>query len=341
MEKRLLKKDRLADIIKDISRNVQVYAPVKEDDNVLFTALKEGMEPLIGFSNSRNAPKSLFFPRTETMMKYARTARGIEFSMGGGEAEEAVIFGVRPCDARSFVLLDMLFDQEKYKDPYYISKREKTTVISMSCVHPPYTTCFCTSVNGSPTSSEGADVLITDIKDNYLIEIITPKGEKLLKSFGELPEAGPDDEAIKEEIAQKAEKEIGSHIPAKEIKPILDSNFEHSFWETIHQRCLACGTCTYLCPTCHCFDINDETKGNDGIRIRNWDSCMYPLFTLETSGHNPRPTQKERWRQRVMHKFKYYVDNFGEIACVGCGRCVMYCPVNIDIRKIVEDISKL
>jgi NAD-dependent dihydropyrimidine dehydrogenase PreA subunit len=125
------------------------------------------------------------------------------------------------------------------------------------------------------------------------------------------------------------------------VKPILDNNFEHPFWATIHGKCLACGTCTYLCPTCHCFDISDEVKGSDGVRIRSWDSCMFPLFTKETSGHNPRTSQKERWRQRTMHKFKYYVDNFKAISCVGCGRCVMYCPVNIDIRKIIEDISKL
>jgi len=146
---------------------------------------------------------------------------------------------------------------------------------------------------------------------------------------------------IGQAVADQAAGEIVSHIPAREIKPILDVNFEHPFWNTIHQKCLACGTCTYLFPTCHCFDISDEQKGDDGIRLRNWDSCMFPLFTLETSGHNPRPTQKERWRQRAMHKFKYYVDNFNAIACVGCGRCVMYCPVNIDIRKIVTDISKL
>jgi len=118
-------------------------------------------------------------------------------------------------------------------------------------------------------------------------------------------------------------------------------NFENPIWATIHGKCLACGTCTWMCPTCHCFDISDEVKGNDGVRIRSWDSCMFPLFTKETSGHNPRTSQKERWRQRVMHKFKYYVDNFNAIACVGCGRCVMSCPVNLDIRKVVEDIAKI
>jgi len=263
------------------------------------------------------------------------------FAGEAGQAPEAVLFGVRPCDAHSYVLLDMLFDQEKYKDTFYIDKREKTIVISLACIHPPYTTCFCTSVDGSPVASEGADILLTEIGTDYLAEFITAKGEKLLSYFAEAPKADEKALAAKQAIAEKASQEIKSHIPVKAIKPILDVNFEHPFWNTIHQKCLACGTCTYLCPTCHCFDISDEVKKNDGIRLRNWDSCMFPLFTKETSGHNPRTSQKERWRQRAMHKFKYFVDNFNAIACVGCGRCVMYCPVNIDIRKIVEDISKL
>ena len=213
--------------------------------------------------------------------------------------------------------------------------------MSLACVHPPYRSCFCTSVDGSPTSTEGADVLVTDLGENYLIEFVTKKGEALLKYFGEASAADAASEEKKKAIAESAAKEVKSRVPGRAVKPILDVNFEHPFWNTIHGKCLACGTCTYLCPTCHCFDISDEVKGQDGVRIRNWDSCMFPLFTRETSGHNPRSSQKERWRQRVMHKFKYYVDNFDAIACVGCGRCVMYCPVNIDIRKVVDDISKL
>ena len=166
------------------------------------------------------------------------------------------------------------------------------------------------------------------------------KSRPVRRSRGGRP-AGEADEKQKEALATQAAEEIRSRIPAREIKPILDARFEDRFWNTLHQKCLACGTCTCLCPTCHCFDISDEVKGDKGVRIRNWDSCMFPLFTKETSGHNPRPSQKERWRQRVMHKFRYYVDNFGAIACVGCGRCVMAYPVNLDIRKIVTDIAKL
>jgi ferredoxin len=339
MEKRIIKKNELAGIGAKIASDKLVYAPVKDEDNVLFEVVHKGDKILTAFGNTKNAPKNFFFPRSETLMQYTRTEKGMEFAGVGKAVPEAVLFGVRPCDARSFALLDMLFDQEQYKDPYYIARRQRTTIVALACVHPPYAACFCTSVGGSPFSTEAVDVLLTDLGDTYLAEFLTDKGRNLLTYFGDTKA----DEAAakqKETIAAQAAYAIKSQIPAKEIKPWLDANFEHPFWNTIHQKCLACGTCTYLCPTCHCFDITDEVKGADGKRIRNWDSCMYWLFTKETSGHNPRSSQKERWRQRLMHKFRYYVDNFGAISCVGCGRCVMYCPVNIDIRKIVEDISK-
>jgi sulfhydrogenase subunit beta (sulfur reductase) len=340
MEKRLIKKDALAGIAKKMVGDFLVWAPVKKEDNILFESLQKGVEPFFAYLNSKNAPKNIFFPHTETMMKYTRTGKGMTFSQDQNKADKAVLFGVRPCDAHSFLLLDKLFDQEKYQDGYYVAKRQSTTVISLACSQPPYATCFCTSVDGEPVSGDGSDILLIDLGSDYLVEFVTPKGEKLAKYFGET-KADAAAETKKNEIAVKAKAAITSKIPAHEIKPILDNNFEHPFWNTIHGKCLACGTCTYLCPTCHCFDISDEVKGSDGVRIRSWDSCMFPLFTKETSGHNPRPSQKERWRQRTMHKFKYYVDNFKAISCVGCGRCVIYCPVNIDIRKIVEDISKL
>jgi sulfhydrogenase subunit beta (sulfur reductase) len=340
MEKRLIKKEALAGIAKKVAEEFLVWAPVKKEDNVLFVPLQKDEEPFFAYLNSKNAPKNVFFPHTETMMKYTRTPKGMVFSAEENKAEASVLFGVRPCDARSFVLLDMLFDQEKYKDQYYINKRNNTTIIALACVQPPYATCFCTSVDGEPVDDKGADILLTDIGGDYLVEFVTPKGEKLAKYFGET-KADAAADSKKKEIAEKAKQAISSKIPAHEVKSILDNNFEHPFWATIHGKCLACGTCTYLCPTCHCFDISDEAKGGDGVRIRSWDSCMFPVFTKETSGHNPRTSQKERWRQRVMHKFKYYVDNFEAIACVGCGRCVMSCPVNLDIRKVIEDISKL
>src|SRR4030065_2386063 len=168
MEKRLVKKDALAGIAKKMAGDFLVWAPVKKEDNILFEPLKKDAEPFFAYLNSKNAPKNVFFPHTETMMKYTRTGQGMAFSSEVKKADKSVLFGVRPCDAHSFVLLDKLFDQEKYKDEYYIAKRQNTTVITLACVMPPYTSCFCTSVDGEPVSSEGADILITDIGDNYL-----------------------------------------------------------------------------------------------------------------------------------------------------------------------------
>ena len=117
--------------------------------------------------------------------------------------------------------------------------------------------------------------------------------------------------------------------------------YDDPFWDELHLKCLGCGACTYLCPTCHCFDIVDEGNAVRGKRVRNWDTCQFALFTHHTSGHNPRQSGKERMRQRVMHKFNYFVENQGEIACVGCGRCVRNCPVNLDIRAVIEGIRRV
>ncbi len=342
MEKRLIKKEELPGLISKLTATVPVYAPAREGDYFLFRVLQKGEEPLIDYGNTRNAPKQFLFPAREEIMKYTRVGRDLVLSEVESPRAEVVLFAVRPCDARSFFLLDMLFDQaEKYQDPHYIDRREKTTVISLACVHPPYGTCFCTAVDGSPVSKEGTDIMLTDLGDGYLAEFLTPKGESWLPKFGELAVADSAAASKQDNIATQAAREIKPIQATGEIKSILDRSFEHAFWDTIHGKCLKCGTCTYLCPTCHCFDINDERQGADGVRIRNWDSCMFPLFTRAASGHNPRTSQKERWRQRVMHKFKYYPDNFGAMACVGCGRCVRHCPVNIDIRKIIADIAQL
>ncbi len=181
MEKRLIKKDALAGIAKKMAGDLLVWAPVKREDNVLFEPLGKSDDPFFAYLNSKNAPKNVFFPHTETLMKYTRTPKGMVFSSEVNQADQSVLFGVRPCDAHSFALLDKLFDQEKYKDGYYINKRQNNTVIAIACVKPPYASCFCTSVDGEPVGSEGADILLTDIGGDYLVEFLTAKGRKMAK----------------------------------------------------------------------------------------------------------------------------------------------------------------
>ena len=184
---------------------------------------------------------------------------------------------------------------------------------------------------------DGLDLLFTDLGDRYLVEAITERGEALVADSPYFREATTTDVNLKAEIAARAEQAVSG--PSVEgVKEQLDGMYDDPFWDELHEKCLGCAVCTYLCPTCHCFDIVDEAVNAQGRRVRNWDSCQFPLFTLHASGHNPRPSGRERMRQRIMHKFRYFVENFGEVACVGCGRCVRECPVNMDLREVLNAI---
>ncbi len=193
-------------------------------------------------------------------------------------------------------------------------------------------------MGGSPYGKEGVDLLLQDIGDKYLIETVTERGEALIEKFPWLEEAENGDLEKAERLSEEAEKAIRSKVSVEDVREKLDRMFDHLAWDEIHQKCVNCGVCTYLCPTCCCFDVLDE-EAPQGKRVRIWDSCQFACFTLQGSGHNPRPSGKERMRQRIMHKFNYYVKNFGEMFCVGCGRCIRECPVNVDIREILEKIS--
>lgn len=339
MDKRRITKAELNDWLAALAKSREVYGPSRSEEYHLFGPTGgKGVD--LAFPNTRNAPKNALFRHTETLVRFTRTARGMEFTADGEEVRESVLF-VRPCDAASMCFLDKVFAWKPYDDPYYQERREKSAIVAVGCVKAPYSSCFCTSVGGEPVGERGADVLLLDLGGDWLVETLTDKGANLTALLGNAQQATDADLARKAEIKEAAKATLASKVPAKDIQPTLKRIFESPFWATIHRRCLACGTCTYLCPSCHCFDISDEVEGEKGVRLRSWDSCMYPMFTKETSGHNPRSSQRERWRQRVMHKFSYIPENFDELGCVGCGRCVINCPVNIDIRKIVDDISKL
>ncbi len=168
---------------------------------------------------------------------------------------------------------------------------------------------------------------------------MTPKGAALLTPADLPATAGPEDTQAFDKAFSAAKDTTVKPIDATALAGKLSDIFDSDIWDRWHDRCLGCGTCTYLCPTCHCFDIAEEATNNIGQRVRNWDSCMFDLFTLHASGHNPRDLQRQRLRQRVMHKFSYTVDRYNQPFCVGCGRCVNRCPVNIDIREILGELE--
>jgi len=331
---KVIDKNLMNDFIDSLIVNYTVFAPVKKDDIIYFAQIKTGADAVLDYQNSRKAPKEIFFPQSEEMFVY-------DWGMGRIKSTEEVgtkriLLGIRPCDIKGVLLLDNVFDAPDYKDVYYTNKRTNTIIIGLGC-NSPISTCFCTSFDCSPFYNHGSDIFLMDMGDKYAVDIITDKGNEIISK--ELPDISDEELKLLEEIRHNAFERVG-RVGMGGIKEKLDRIFDSQFWDALHEKCLGCGICTYLCPTCHCFDIVDEALDSKGQRVRNWDSCMYPLFTLEASGHNPRPTKKERMRQRIMHKFNYFVENYDEYLCVGCGRCVINCPVNLDIRKVIKEILR-
>lgn len=330
--------DKLNDWLTALGNNHQLFGPTATDSVVTY-ALLSGPSDLVINAKPTKPPKGIIFPQTQTLFTYSLD-RGLVVSQSGQNGPKAVIFGIRPCDARSFPILDLVFNDE-YVDPYYAKARERFTLVGFSCTTP-WQNCFCTSVNGNPGSTDGLDILLTDLGGRYLVEVLSPNGQALVDENPSLfSPATEGDRAAKKEVIEQASARIKRYIDITDVPRLLGAMFDHDYWKQISDKCLGCGICTYLCPTCHCFDMQDEIKGTECRRARMWDSCMFSEYTMQTSGHNPRPARTNRLRNRVFHKFKYYPDNFGETLCVGCGRCIDSCPVNVDIADIVAGVMEV
>ena len=340
MSDKIIKKEELKNFLKSLKDSYEVFAPVKENFFYAFNPLTDENNIDLDFQNTRLSPKSFLFPQSETMFEFT-TDETNEDAHIVKESEKkyppVVVFGIRPCDAKALRLVNVNFDNPEFKDPWWVKRLESITFIGLGC-NEPCDTCFCTSVGCGPFNEEGLDVLLFDLGECFLAKGITGKGKKLLQSttVGEDPDSDSGKKA--QELKGKAENKITSHVPTDKLKEKkVGELFDAPFWDDVAFACINCGTCTFLCPTCWCFDIQDEVIKKQGDRIKNWDSCMFPLFTLHASGHNPRSEKVQRVRQRFMHKLKYYVDKYNNgVACVGCGRCVKYCPVNIDIREVFK-----
>lgn len=326
-------KDRLADVVAGL-KDYRVLAPQVTGDVVRFKEVEDPASVTLDFENSNVPPKEHMFPETETLFRYRLGGTDIEPTVPD-EGAKRVIFGIRPCDAQAYAIVERLFGGD-FNDPYFINRRKNTTLVGYACADP-CSNCFCPSLGGGPANEEYLDAIMFDLGETIYLKTVTEKGDEVAAALGGVLEAGGDAEKKSaEKQAADALAKIKRSIDTEGIPEHLPSLYDHPFWEQFSDRCLSCGICTFLCPTCHCFDIQDEIEAFDGRRARMWDTCMFSEYTLHTSGHNPRPTRKERTRNRISHKYSYFPTKFDAIACVGCGRCINYCPVNIDILDILE-----
>lgn len=321
-----------------LQKSYRLFGPSKEKDYYNYKALDAGEQPDFGFSNTRLSPKAILFPQSETIIEFSLDENAADHHIMKPietDSSPRAILGIRPCDAKAVRLVNLNFDTPEYQDPYWVKALDATTFVGLAC-DDPKSTCFCTSTGCGPYNEEGLDLLLVEEDAQYLAKVLTDKGRAFAEAAGWNTATDGEDDIDAGKAT--AEAKITANVSMENLKKqdLMDLHGA-SFWEDIAFACINCGTCTFTCPTCWCFDLQDEVHGKTGKRMKNWDSCMFPLFTLHTTGHNPRGTKTQRLRQRFMHKLKYFVDKYDTgIMCVGCGRCVSQCPVNIDIRRVCD-----
>ncbi len=337
IDKRLVRKDsleKLFDILKQNSKTI--YAPFTRNGKITFKSAENFAAISTGYIQSTESSKDIAFPRAEKLLDYSRNKEGM--SVKGIELRdipEVIVWGVRPCDAVGVGELSAIFNWD-YRDEIYNNRLSKVIVFGFSCSKAD-DYCFCTSVGGNPGNTNGSDILFTRMGEDgdYLAEVITEKGQTVVSMAPALFEkSGPLEK-------ERFVAEVPVRFNHEEIREKLDSFFESREWIDQSLRCLGCGACAYVCPTCACFDIQDEAHGNKGSRVRCWDSCGFSHFTLHTSGHNPRDVQSQRWRQRIMHKFSYMPERLSVYGCTGCGRCSRACPADINILENLISIQEV
>jgi sulfhydrogenase subunit beta (sulfur reductase) len=325
---KLISDSNIRNWLKELAGKYRVIAPVTSDGVTLFKEIKESEVDSVDLKCAITAvsPKEVFFPGSETIFKVSRDASH-EIKPVTVD-RETVLFGIRPCDAQGISLIDKAFLAEP-KDTLYEEKRNKSILIGLAC-SAPRSECFCTSVGGGPDDIKHVDVLLTEVPSGYALLTVTDKGKKVSA------DAKTEDKDVQVPPRPKVELVSADGI-AKKMRQV----FNDSYWDKVADRCVHCNICAYVCPCCYCFDIRDYTGHDDIDRVRSWESCQSAGFVKIAGGHNPRPTKGSRLRQRWYHKLLYFPDLFGEVKCTGCGRCVRSCPVNIDIREIINDVQKM
>ena len=322
--------------------NAITYAPIDTLDDLPLGYISEqerGFYRLIPGKHERyfdvtpgaDSWKKFLFPPRSRLFEASRENGYWKEDLIQEELPKYAFIGVRPCELSAIRVQDRVFIRDDYVDPIYKSRRENVLIIAVSCLHPS-STCFCTSMGTGPKATSGFDLSFTELEDAFLVEVGSKAGSTALQTL-EWEQAIAYRLQLVEAEFLKAERSIQRHIENTNLLPdILLENLDHPLWEEVGKRCLSCTNCTQVCPTCFCWDVEDLTNlsGDTTWRERVWDSCFNPSYS-EQAGGNTRPTTKSRYRQWLTHKMGSWVKQFGELGCVGCGRCITWCPAKIDI----------
>mgnify|MGYP002510638518 FL=1 len=331
-------KENLSALFQLIADNQELYLPVKTAGQTNFGAWSKDAEVDLDTLKTVKSAKDAFFPQSEGLYTVRKEGKKMSVEPESLKEQDFVVFGMKACDVKGMEVLDKVFLSDPI-DTFYAARRDHGTIVALAC-HEPEETCFC-KVFGVDAANPASDVAVWTVGEELYWKALTEKGEALTETVKELLTDDADGEAKVEAEKENIHK-IVEKLPYMNLSlegwngDALTDKFDSPIWEELYKPCLACGTCTFVCPTCQCYDIKDYTAGNSVSRYRCWDSCMYSDFTMMAHGNN-RTSQMQRFRQRFMHKLVYYpANNDGMYSCVGCGRCVEKCPQALNIVKVVK-----
>jgi sulfhydrogenase subunit beta (sulfur reductase) len=323
----IIKQKNLERLIDDVAAERTLIAPRDVAGVTLYRPVENSSQVVWDYIKPVLSAKEVFFPATERLLTIKKTGQEIEINETLPEGQQ-VIFGLRPCDARGILALDAAFLDTEPVDSYYQERRQNTTLIGLACEEMGET-CFCTTMGSAPNDPSGMDIMLAPVDGGYELQAYTDKGALFL---------GDVDMQIQktEPVNPQSDASFPQTIPPK---------FNFQYWVEMSERCLSCRVCAYVCPTCRCFDVRDEALSGNGDnefeRIRCWDSCAGEIYRRVAGGHNPRAAKAQRMRNRFQCKIYYYPQQYGPLACTGCGRCIDSCPVNIDITEIMDHLAEV
>jgi len=308
-----------------------LFAPRSVDGIILYRPVTGSSEIVFDYARPKMSAKEVIFPSTDNIVSIEKQGKDVTLAEPPLERKQ-VIFGLRPCDAHGISVLDAVCIGREPVDASYARRREATTLVGLSCPQM-WEGCFCTSMGGAPDDPSHVDVLLTAVVGGYTVNAVTEKGQAIIAGL-----------ELRELTGDPPRPTLGETVPVLPTER-WPERFTDRYWDLLAERCIGCRVCTYVCPTCRCFDVRDEvaerrTSYAKYDRLRCWDACTSPNYRVTAGGHNPRPTKGTRLRNRFFCKFYYMSQDYGATGCVGCGRCIEACPVNIDIVEMLHDVSK-